>query len=154
MSEMAKAAAKLFGVGLAWIAILPPTLLIVASSVAAEADVLTMKCKLQSHAEVGSSPLPQSFFRVNGVAINVANSTFELRGANAAGDGQGEIYSFRETDDKKCPRPQVQALAGGDLAGAQQCGGVTAFSYFNATRTFMLSQIFVGGGAVVIYDCR
>ena len=139
---------------LAWKSVLLPALLFAASSVAAEAGVLTMACKLQSHAEVGSSPLPQSFFRVNGAAIDVANSTFELRGANAAGNAQEEIYSFKETDDKKCPRPQVQALAGGDIAGAQQCGGVTAFSYFNATRTFMLSQIFIGGGAIVIYDCR
>jgi hypothetical protein len=143
-----------FGAGSAWKSILLSSLLLVASGFAAGASVLTLACKLQSHAVVGSSPLPQSFFRVNGAAIDVANSTFELRGLNAAGNGQEEIYSFKETDDKKCPRPQVQMLAGGDIAGAQQCGGVTAFSYFKATQTFMLSQIFIGGGAIVIYDCR
>jgi hypothetical protein len=142
------------GAPLAWKSILLSACLSAASGLAAEASVLTMACKLQSHAVVGSSPLPQSFFRVNGAAIDVANSTFELRGLNAAGNGQEEIYSFKETDDKKCPRPEVHMLAGGDIAGAQQCGGVTAFSYFNATRTFMLSQIFIGGGAIVIYDCR
>jgi hypothetical protein len=154
MSDRTKTAARPLGIRLAWKSILPTALFFVASGFAAEAGVLTMTCKLQSHVELGSSPLPQSFFRVNGAAIDVAHSSFELRGANAAGNAQEEIYSFKETDDKKCPRPQVQALAGGDIAGAQQCGGVTAFSYFNATRTFMLSQIFIGGGAIVIYDCR
>jgi hypothetical protein len=90
------------------------------------------------------------FFRVDQIFIDTDKPSLQLRVANTVGTAHEEIYSYVDLGDP-CLKPQVQVI-GNTISGSQQCGAPTGFFYFKDLHQFMLSQLYIGSGVIVVWD--
>jgi hypothetical protein len=118
---------------------------------AARSETITLACKLDSHVETGPPDPGNKYFRVDQIFIDTDKPAFELRVANTIGTAHEEVYSHVDLGDP-CRKPQIQ-VRGDTISGAQQCGAPIGFFYFKALHQFMLSQLYIEGGVIFVWDC-
>ncbi len=128
--------------------------LLSALSLNVSAETLTLVCKFKTHAEIGELSAHHPYTRVDQIVVDTDNSSFELRVANTIGTSHEEVYSYKAIDSKSCLKPQIQSFSNGGISGSHQCGAPVGFYYFKALHQFMLSELFIGGGALFVWDCE
>lgn len=128
--------------------------------VKAEAETLTMACKFQSRTPVGAASLGSSFGssfdRIDQIVIDFDKPSFQLRVANTMGTDKEEAYTYEGLDNVNCLKPQIQKQKNQpeNIVGSQQCGGAIAFSYFKPLHQLIVSNTFIGGVDIYMWDCR
>lgn len=122
-----------------------------ALSAAARSETVTLACKFASHVDTGPPDTANKYFRVDQIFIDTEKPAFELRVANTVGTAHEEVYSHVDLGDP-CRKPQIQ-VRGDTISGSQQCGAPIGFFYFKGLHQFMLSQLYVGRGEILVWDC-
>ena len=119
----------------------------------ARSETITLACKSVGRTDAGPpNTMNDKYSRVDQIFIDTDKPAFEFRVANTVGTAHEEVYAYADLGDP-CHKPQIQ-IRGDTISGSQQCGGPIGFFYFRGLHQFMLSQLYVGGGAIMIWDCQ